>query len=712
MTTCGDGIIAGPETCDDGDKFDNKGWNDQCTGVIRGWYWSVNPSAPPAFVCNTQLMDGIHVSPEEDWDDGNYVDVGDGCTNSGTIEYKWDWVDDLLNRSIWVPKWGNGKVDHVDEEWDDNNYDSNDGCTNCLIDSGWQCFNGSATTKDNWFKQPKAYIDYLSETNEVTIKFTRPMKNLTLSNSPIMNLTITGPLSPYKFTYSAGFEDKNTLMINITMASAMRGDDQEKYTIDFDTSEFLSINEANLITTSLFGYLYKIPMLPDILNPIGTGVGTSLSITLIFLVASNIILGQSSELLWGFMNTMQIMLFFPVLQLYYPDVLAEFFTFFSAAKLKVDLPGMEGVKSKLRKNYSIKDKMSMPSLNYRYESIDYESTSILLNGENIFQILIQGFIACACIFAYKAILFTIQANTEIYEKELKEFQLREIEATSANLEKESIVGLQKNNYVSEKTLVEKESRTRIWVKKKIMELSQEYKYNFFLRIGLELFLEIFVLSLLNIRHSKLNNIYQITSFGISWIFIALWVSFFIWSIIFSWRNYFEIKGKKFEKAEFYSMFGEYKMDNMPQMLFNTFFMTRRILYAWIIIFLPDFPIYQAFSFMAIGVPILAYHLAMNPYRDVSNNVFMNINEALLVFVGAFFFVFAEPHPSEKDQKVMTILSWWVIWMIILVMLINIVALWVMKITMIIRQIKDWIHHFKTRPKPLKNRKQKANNIRM
>jgi hypothetical protein len=61
--------------------------------------------------------------------------------------------------------------------------------------------------------------------------------------------------------------------------------------------------------------------------------------------------------------------------------------------------------------------------------------------------------------------------------------------------------------------------------------------------------------------------------------------------------------------------------------------------------------------MAISVPILAYHLAMNPYRDVSNNVFMNINEALLVFVGAFFFVFAEPHPSEKDQKVMTILSW-------------------------------------------------------
>jgi hypothetical protein len=349
----------------------------------------------------------------------------------------------------------------------------------------------------------------------VTIKFTRPMKNLTLTNSPIMNLTITGPLSPYKFTYSAGFEDKNTLMINITMASAMRGDDQEKYTIDFDTSEFLSINEANLITTSLFGYLYKIPMLPDILNPIGTGVGTSLSITLIFLVASNIILGQSSELLWGFMNTMQIMLFFPVLQLYYPDVLAEFFTFFSAAKLKVDLPGMEGVKSKLRNNYSIKDKMSMPSLNYRYESIDYESTSILLNGENIFQILIQGFIACACIFAYKAILFTIQANTEIYERELKEFQLREIEATSANLEKESTVGLQKNNYVSEKTLVEKESRTRIWVKKKIMELSQEYKYNFFLRIGLELFLEIFVLSLLNIRHSKFSNIYQITSFGIS-----------------------------------------------------------------------------------------------------------------------------------------------------------------------------------------------------
>jgi cysteine-rich repeat protein len=460
----GDGLVVGLETWDDGDKNDNKGWNDQCNGIIRGWYCDPNPSAPtpPAHVCHTQLMDGIHISPEEGWDDGNNVDVGDGCTNSGVIEYKWDWVNDILQRSIWVPKWGNGKQDHVDEECDDENYDDNDGWTNCFIDSGWQCFNGSATTRDNWFKQPIASITKLTQTNEITIEFTEPMKNLTLTDSLFMNLTITGPLAPYQFTYQAGFESETVMMINISMTSQMTGEQGEKYLIEFDTSEFLSIHEANLLTKSLYGYLYKIPILPDVLEPIGQGIGTTLSVTLIFLVASNILMGQSSELLWGFMNTMQIMLFFPVLQLYYPDLLAQFFTYFSASKFKFEIPFVEGMKSKFKEDYSVEEKLNMPVLNERYESIEYESTSMLINGESIFQIGIQGFIIWAIIFALKAILFTIRTNVETYEDELKDLERKD---NKSAIEKDSSVQLKQDNFIKEEESSAKDSKSRVWLKK-------------------------------------------------------------------------------------------------------------------------------------------------------------------------------------------------------------------------------------------------------
>jgi hypothetical protein len=132
-------------------------------------------------------------------------------------------------------------------------------------------------------------------------------------------------------------------------------------------------------------------------------------------------------------------------------------------------------------------------------------------------------------------------------------------------------------------------------------------------------------------------------------------------------------------------------------------MARRMFYAWIIVFLPDFPVLQAFTFMLIWLPILAYHLAMNPYRDAVNNVFMNINEALIVFVGLFFFLFAEPHPGEDNEKKLAVLSWWVIGMIMLVMLFNILTLWVMKLTMIVKEFKEWLENFKNKPKPFKKR---------
>jgi hypothetical protein len=78
------------------------------------------------------------------------------------------------------------------------------------------------------------------------------------------------------------------------------------------------------------------------------------------------------------------------------------------------------------------------------------------------------------------------------------------------------------------------------------------------------------------------------------------------------------------------MFGQYKTSNIPQAMFNTFFMLRRSLYALTIVFLPSFPMAQAFSFMVICLPILAYHLVMNPYIDAINNVLMNINEISLI----------------------------------------------------------------------------------
>jgi cysteine-rich repeat protein len=479
----GDGLVVGPETCDDGDDTDNKGCNDQWSGIIRGWYWSLNLSAPPAHICNTQLMDGIHMSPEEGWDDGNSLNLNDGCTNSGIIEYKWDWVDDLLQRSIWVPMWGNGKQDHADEECDDENYDDDDGCTNWLIDQGYQCFNGSATTRDNWYKQPIAEISYLSEINELTIKFTEPMENIDVMDKLNLNLTITGPMAPYQFTYKAGFEDEYTMMVNITMTSQMAGDDEDLYTLYFNTDVFVSKYEPKLITKKLYGFLYKVPILPNVIGAIGSSTNNIMSTTLVALVVSNVLLGESSELLWGFMNTIQIMFFFPLLMLYFPDHLTAILTYLKSAKMIIEFPLIEGFKSEIRNKIEFADKINMTSVNERYESLEYYSASILLNGEDIFALAFQGLVICMIVFALRACLFTLQCNISVYEEELEKME-KGIKINSSPVA------------VNPKSKKEKFNR---WFKNKIKEMSQEYKFNFFLRMIIQLFLETIILSLLNIR---------------------------------------------------------------------------------------------------------------------------------------------------------------------------------------------------------------------
>ena len=133
------------------------------------------------------------------------------------------------------------------------------------------------------------------------------------------------------------------------MQSQMEGDGKDKFTFTFDTSVFRSKYNATLVTKNLTDSLNKVPVTPDVVAMIGGGLNNIMSVTLVALISSNMMLGQSSELLWGFMNTIQIMYFFPILQLYFPDVLASILTYLSAAKMQISLPQIEAFKSNIKR---------------------------------------------------------------------------------------------------------------------------------------------------------------------------------------------------------------------------------------------------------------------------------------------------------------------------------------------------------------------------
>lgn len=481
------------------------------------------------------------------------------------------------------------------------------------------------------------------------------------------NFKITGPLSPYKYTYTISYPDQKTMMFIITFTSLLEGNENEIFKIVFDKTYYLSTSNVELYNSEVECFLYKVPIVPEVIAAIGTSINTAMSVTMVALITSNVLLGQSSELLWGFLNTIQIMFYFPLLSLYYPDNLAELLTYFSSAKMQLPIPQIEQFKNNIKEKYSLDEKLKMPALNYRYESIGYESTSIILNSDDMFGIIGQGIFACVIVYGIRAFLFTLSDDLAYEEEDLKKFE--------ENQQKKIDELTNKDN---------KGNRLKLWMKKKIIDMSKEYRFNFFLRLAIQLFLEASIVSILNIRYMKMDNFYQVVSLLISMVVLGLCVLFFLWSSYFSCKNY--KKYRTFERIniqEVQSMFGQYKTKTLPQAMFNTYFMLRRMLYAAIIVLLVDYPIFQVFSYMVVFCPVLAYHVTMHPYLSFVENILMDINEATFLVIGVFFFIFAEP---TTNQGRLNTLGWTVIGIIIALICLNFLVLWILKAIDIIKDL--------------------------
>jgi cysteine-rich repeat protein len=125
---CGDGIVVGAETCDDGNTADGDGCNATCD-VETGYTCSGSPST-----CGTICGDGLILGAET-CDDGNPA-AGDGCDGACHIEAGHSCTG---MPSVCTPGCGDGAV-AGSEACDDGNTRDGDGCSHtCQIEAGFTC---------------------------------------------------------------------------------------------------------------------------------------------------------------------------------------------------------------------------------------------------------------------------------------------------------------------------------------------------------------------------------------------------------------------------------------------------------------------------------------------------------------------------------------------------------------------------------------------
>ena len=282
------------------------------------------------------------------------------------------------------------------------------------------------------------------------------------------NITVTGPGEPYVFTILYGFADSTTFHINFTIESITYGNKKDKFVIDFDQQLFISQKNATLYNSQLEGSLYKVPIMPDVVEAIGTTADAAMSSTLTIMIASNVMMGQSSELMWSFFNTIQILYFFPVLGTYFPDHLYQFFTYFSSSKIRFSIDQVKSLESNVKSELELEEKINMPAKDLKWEDIGYESTSILINGDELIMLMVQGTMMCILVFALKALLFTTVININDYQNEID--KLEQIEANREEEVKEDIKTQddfesqqEYEQYVADN---KQKRRIRKWVKKR------------------------------------------------------------------------------------------------------------------------------------------------------------------------------------------------------------------------------------------------------
>ena len=148
-TSCGDGVVAGLQECDDSDLASEDGCSSSCA-MEFGWKCS-NPDCGLSTCLwqtgNEACGDGFTLGAEEGTqnfcDDGDTT-PGDGCSSEYRIECGYECDGGLEGAADTCTARCGNLVKTGDEGCDDGNSIDNDGCSSCAIDDGYSCLESDA----------------------------------------------------------------------------------------------------------------------------------------------------------------------------------------------------------------------------------------------------------------------------------------------------------------------------------------------------------------------------------------------------------------------------------------------------------------------------------------------------------------------------------------------------------------------------------------
>ena len=259
-------------------------------------------------------------------DDGNYLS-GDGCKKDWTIETGFKCTNYATKPSFCYPNCGDGIKDTTPtvEQCDDGNNMDLDGCSGTWqVETNYVWTPGlTADVCTTIYKQPVVLTtSFDPKTLKIVVEFDQVMLNQNVSSFDV-NVDVSGPNSPYLVSWSASFSQKQ-FIVNFSMSPALLGGIGETVLLQLITvTKFKNEHEIPKAAPQQFTFSVAALSASESTQSGGSGASYMFIFTMLLSIGISVLTGGSMELMWSLANTLQILFYFGMLNLYFtPDLLA------------------------------------------------------------------------------------------------------------------------------------------------------------------------------------------------------------------------------------------------------------------------------------------------------------------------------------------------------------------------------------------------------
>ena len=311
----------------------------------------------------------------------------------------------------------------------------------------------------------------------------------------------------------------------------------------------------------------------------GSGASFTFIITGLIAILVGVLTGGSIELMWSLANTLQIWVYFGMLNLCYSADLTEMYSYLKCANF--ENPISDYINSKVATYL----KFVINPVNDKFSNLGFKSTEIISNSlDKLFMILIM--------LLWLAVLYILRM---LVRNKTNKFA----------------------NFIKQKDI--------------------DFRYEGITRFFAEFILVISISNFINLTYGGFGDVFESVSYVLSVVILTLTLSLIIYFYAYPTIYYESIWVYPDKNERHCLLFLEFRRDNVRNLLFYGNFAVHRVAFAFVVVWMKDFPINQWFWITLLSLWILWKTFWV--YRHALPNFLNTFNAIVLLFYSILLFLF-------------------------------------------------------------------------